>query len=495
MAHEVHLVHSRASDVEQKRKWDTLEMLPQAFHDCSGGTVKASLHTINSVLDPNAPPFQSKFVVLVCDPVFMEFLGQRRDHFAEFVNHISSEKIRLVILRVHGVSTETILEIAPPLRSFIGQQLCVDFYVDREEDVVKITEAVFEKLFEPSDQSKDTSTSNGVWNTQGCLAANQIPTQPPCVNQNAPDAGSLSGCPLNDNASSLTADDAPDMEATEPESLRERMQKEREWERTVELLGCAASSKSQSYPVNQDTREGHISLSTRGQLQHTLQNQDSASPHMSVEESLRASAGSCTLPSPVRNPRNSTQATAMVPPRRNTPASGSLSQSNQTYSRLLHAQVAPLEQTMPKTLTEGKLNRYLEQSRTDQQQQEQRVPPPNSHTRLEIGFSTGPPADMESSPSNNRQNEKVKDLREDLLDELSIYLDPPRCGMKNWRCFASIMGIKCAKIDYMESRGDPTRAMLKLNQFRNCTVGEFKALCRKYERFDVLEDVFEVFGY
>lgn len=61
---------------------------------------------------------------------------------------------------------------------------------------------------------------------------------------------------MNDNASSLTADDAPDMEATEPECLRERMQKEREWERTVELLGCAASSKSQSYPVNQDTREG-----------------------------------------------------------------------------------------------------------------------------------------------------------------------------------------------------------------------------------------------
>lgn len=219
---------------------------------------------------------------------------------------------------------------------------------------------------------------------------------------------------------------------------------------------------------------------------------------VTISESLQTGAGGCTIPSPTRViPPNMPLATAVVTPaQRSIPASGSLSQSNQSYSRKIHAQVATGDQTTRKSVTDAMLNHCCqERHRAIQRQQEQRVPPLNSSARLEVGFAAGPPADMETSPSHNGQNEKVKNLPEEVLEELSVYLDPPRHGMKNWRCFASFMGIKCPKIDYLESKGDPTRAMLKLCQFRNCTVREFKDLCRKYERFDVLEDVFEQFGY
>jgi hypothetical protein len=178
---------------------------------------------------------------------------------------------------------------------------------------------------------------------------------------------------------------------------------------------------------------------------------------------------------------------------------------------MMHGQEAPSQHTIP---TGSMLNGCHGNIRGSiPQQHDQRVPPidmqhiplsnditnniPNNYMdeRLDIGVATGPAADIENSPAHSRQNEKVKNLQEDILDDLSMYLDPTGCGRKNWRCFASFKGVTCAKIDYLESKGDPTRAMLKLHQFNNCTVSEFKQLCIKYERIDVLEEVFEAFGY
>ena len=86
-----------------------------------------------------------------------------------------------------------------------------------------------------------------------------------------------------------------------------------------------------------------------------------------------------------------------------------------------------------------------------------------------------------------KDSDKVRDMPQDMLDELAMQLETDFTGCKNWRHIASRNKVKNQIIDHLKQRQDsPFKSMLKLPQFNDYTIESFKKDLNHYQRKDVV---------